>query len=73
MCEELVPNPQTCGNLVQIITDVKNWYLIVTDVSDKTVKNLNRMQNAADLGCSLSRNAHACFMKFDLVRIFHKV
>ena len=73
MCEELVPNPHTCENLVQIITDVKNWYLIVTDVSDKTVKNWNRMQNATDLGCSLSRNAHACFMKFFLVRIFHKV
>ena len=36
-------------NWYQIITDVKIWYLIVTDVSDKTVKNWNRMQNAADL------------------------
>ena len=30
---------------------MKNWYLIVTDVSDKTVKNRNRMQNAAYLVC----------------------
>ena len=38
----------------QIITHNKNWYLIVTYVSDKTVKNWNRMQNAADLGEFLS-------------------
>ena len=31
------------------------------------------MQNAADLECSLSRNAHVYFMKLDLVSIFHKV
>ena len=28
---------------------MKNWYLIVTDTSDKTVKNWNRMQNVAEL------------------------
>ena len=33
---------------------VKNWYFIVTDVIGKTVKNWNRMQNAADLGGILS-------------------
>ena len=47
--EELVQNHHTCENWYQINTDVKNWYLIATDVSDKTVKTLNRMQNAADL------------------------
>ena len=36
------------NNWYQIITDVKNWYLIAIDVSNKTVKNWNRMQNAAD-------------------------
>ena len=33
-----------------IITDENNWYLVVTDVSDKNVKNWNQMQNGADLG-----------------------
>ena len=39
-------------NWYQIITDVKNRYmcLIVTDVSDKTLRNWNRMLNAADSG-----------------------
>ena len=40
--------------LNQLITEVKNWYLIFTYVSDKTVKNENRVQNAADLGGILS-------------------
>ena len=40
--------------MIQIITMVTNWNLIVTDVSDKTEKNWNRMQNAADLGGTLS-------------------
>ena len=42
-CEEMVPKPHTCENCYQFITHMKNWYLIVTDVSDKTVKNWNRM------------------------------
>ena len=29
---------------------MKNWCLIVTDVSDKIMKNWNGMQNAADFG-----------------------
>ena len=37
-------------NWYQSITEVKIWYLIVTDASDKTVKNWNQMQNAADWG-----------------------
>ena len=41
-------------NWYQIITEVKNWNSIVTNVSVKTVKNWNRMQNAADLGGILS-------------------
>ena len=60
---------------------MKNWYLIVTDVSDKTVKNRNRMQNAAYLVCVCGGggifinvwNTHVCYMKFDFMRIFHKV
>ena len=36
------------NNWYPIITHIKNWYLNVTHVSDKTVKNWNRMQNAAD-------------------------
>ena len=51
-CQELVPNPDTCEThwhqFTRFITDVKNWYLIVTDVSDKTMKNWDRMLNAAD-------------------------
>ena len=56
---------------------MKNWYLIATDVSDKTLKNWNRIQNAADLGGGgyfiSVRNLHVCNVKFDFVRIFHKV
>ena len=37
---------------------MKNWYLIVTDVSDKTVKNRNRMQNAAYLVCVCVGGGH---------------
>ena len=29
---------------------MKNWYFIVTDVSEKTVKNWNRMQISAYFG-----------------------
>ena len=47
---ELVANPHTCEKLIPNITHMKNWYLIATAVSNKTVKNWNRMQNAADLG-----------------------
>ena len=32
-----------------MVIDVKNWYLIITDASNKTVKDWNRMQNATDL------------------------
>ena len=43
MCEELVPIPHTCEIIVtNYMTDVQIWYLIATDVSDKTVKNWNR-------------------------------
>ena len=64
-------------NWYQIITHMKNWYLIATDVSDKTLKNWNRIQNAADLGGGgyfiSVKNLHVCNVKFDFVRIFHKV
>ena len=32
--EESVPNAHRCEKLVPIFTDVKNWYLIFTDVND---------------------------------------
>ena len=54
------------------MTGVKNWYLIVTDVSDQNVKNWNRMQTAADLFFNNVRYTRVCYMKFDFVRIFHK-
>ena len=41
---------------------MKNWYLIVTDASDKTVKNWNRMQNAADLGVLYQCEEYACML-----------
>ena len=43
-----------------IITHMKNWYLIVTDVSAITVKNWNRLQNAADLGVFYQCEEYAC-------------
>ena len=52
---------------------MKNWYLVVTDVSDKNVKNWNRMQNAEEFGGILSMSGirmYAIIMKFDFVRIF---
>ena len=49
-------------NWYQIITHMKNWYLIVTEVSDKTVKNWNRMQNAADLGVFYQCEEYACML-----------
>ena len=49
-CDELVLILTHVKNWYQIITHIKNWYLIATYVSDKTVKNWNRMRNAADLG-----------------------
>ena len=53
MCEELVPNPRTCEKLAlnhHRLVWWENWCFIVTDVSDKTVKNWNRMQNVAAWG-----------------------
>ena len=58
------------------LTDFKNWYmyLIVTDVSDKTVKIWKRMQNAADLGVFYQCEEYACMLyEIDFVRICHKV
>ena len=53
-CEGLVPNLYTCENLVPNHHRCENWDIIVIYVSDKTVKNWNRMQNAADFGGILS-------------------
>ena len=61
-CEELVPNPTHLKNGYPSITDVKNWYLIVTGVSDKIVENWNRMQNAADLGIFYQFEEYACML-----------
>ena len=47
-CEELVPNPPTCENLVPNYHRCGELVIIVTDVSDKIVKNSNRTQNAAE-------------------------
>ena len=52
-CEKLISKLICVKNWYQILTHVKNWYqiiahmryFIVTDVSDKTMKNWNRMQN----------------------------
>ena len=64
-------------NWNQITTDGKKWYLIVIDVSDNTVKNSKRMQNAADCGRGRYfisvRNKHVSYMKFDLCTYFHNV
>ena len=63
-CEKLVSKCTRVNNRYQILTDVKKWYqiikdvkkryIIVKDVSDKTVKNWNRMKNAAIFGGNLS-------------------
>ena len=73
-CEELEPNPQTCENLVpNYHLYMKNKYLMVK-IKSKSVKNWNRMQNAADLGVFYQCEEDTCmFLKFDFVRIFHKV
>ena len=58
------------GCKIQFITHMKNWYLIVTDVSDKTVKNLNRMQNAADFGVFYQCEQYACMLYKILLRAY---
>ena len=47
----------------------------MTYVSDKTVKNWRRMQNEAEFWVFHQVEEYACmlYMKFDFVRIFHKV
>ena len=66
-------------NWYQFITDEKNRYLdtIVTDISNKDVKNWNRMQNAENWGWGAFYQCEeyvlVCYMKFDFVRIFHIV
>ena len=49
---------------------MKNWYLLVTDVSDKNVKNWNRMQNATDLRVFFVNvmNTHVYYMKIDFTK-----
>ena len=54
---------------------MKNCNLIVTDVSDKTVKNWNRMKNAAELRGIYLCEDYACMLyMYEISReIFHKV
>ena len=73
-CEDIVPNPYTCENLIS------NYHRCeeLGHNRPKALKNWNRMQNAADLGAGGGyfinlRNTHVCYMKFDIVRIFHNV
>ena len=47
-------------NEIKVLT--KKWYWIVTDVSDKTVNNWNRKQNAADFGVFYQREEYACVL-----------
>ena len=47
---ELVPNHHTCDKLVPNYHRCEELGLNRTDVSDRTVKNWNRMLNAADFG-----------------------
>ena len=58
----------------QIITYIKNWYLIVTDVIDKTVKNWNGMQKAFRLDGILSMSGIRKYAtEIDFVGNFHNV
>ena len=66
------------NNLYQIIKHIKNWYVIVSYATDKTVKNWNRMQNAAYLWGGGEhfinvRNTRVCYIKFDFLRVLYKV
>ena len=62
-------------NWYQIITHMKNWYLFVTDVSDKTVNELKSNDKCSRFeGYFINvRNMHVCYIKFDFMRVFHKV
>ena len=44
--------------------------IIVTDVSDKTVKNWNRMQNSADLGVFYQSTEYVCTLYEILLRAY---
>ena len=73
-------HPHTCvQNWYQIIADVKNCYLIVTDVSDKTMKNWIQMRNAADFlvggggvfgGCNVKICMFVCLILYVQSTIF---
>ena len=52
--EEMVPNHHTFEKLVPNYHACEELVLSRTYISDKTVKNWNRMQNAADLEDNLS-------------------
>ena len=74
MCELLVRNPHTCDKLVPNYHRCEELVLfIAVDVSDKTVKNWNRMQNAVELRVFYRCEKYACYIKFDFVRFLHKV
>ena len=91
ICEEMAPKLTRVknlylilthvNNLYQIIKHMRNWYVIVSYVIDKTVKNWNRMQNAAYLWVGGGggehfinvRNTRVCYIQFDFLRVFHKV
>ena len=75
MCEELVPNPRTSEKLVQ------NYHRYEELVLNH---HIFQCQNCVELDSNAKcsrfggyfinvRNTHACKMKFDFVRIFHKV
>ena len=61
-CEELVLKHHTCEKLLPIYHTYKKLVLDLTDVSDKTVKNWNRMQNAADKGVFYQCEEYACIL-----------
>ena len=75
-CEKFVSKLTRVKNWYQILTHVKNntklsqMYLIVTDVSDKTVKNLNRVETAADLGVFYQCEEYACMLYESLHRAY---
>ena len=72
-CETLVSKLTCAKNWYLTITHMKklvpkyhlymkNWYLIFTDVSDKTVKNWNRVQNAAALVVFYYYEEYGCLL-----------
>ena len=74
-CEELVPNPHTCEILVPNYHRCEKMALNRHRCEGKNCEELESNAKCSIFGGYFinMRNTHVCYMKFDFVRMFHKV